>query len=211
MRTATSMLEFLNQWWQGLQAQSWLELIAVITAVLYLWLAIRENIWCWFYAFISTALSIYIFHQAALLSESLLNVFYLVMAVYGWYQWRGGQTDNHRLIQKWSLKKHLIWIVITALCVPVLGLYTQQYGAAYPFLDAFTSCFAVLTTILVAYKVFENWYYWLVIDSVSVWLFWQKELYFFTGLFVIYLIMVIIGLIQWSKSYDRQSTQTATH
>lgn len=201
------MLEFLNQWWQGLQAQSWLELIAVVTAVLYLWLAIRENIWCWFYAFISTALSIYIFHQAALLSESLLNIFYLVMAVYGWYQWRGGQTDNPRLIQKWPLQKHLLWIVVAAICVPLLGLYTRQYGAAYPFLDAFTSCFAVLTTFLVAYKVYENWYYWLVINSVSAWLFWQKELYFFTGLFVVYLIMVIFGLLNWSKSYARQTSQ----
>jgi len=136
------MLEFLSQWWQGLQALDWLELIAVITAVLYLWLAIKENIWCWFYAFINTALSIYIFHQAALLSESMLNVFYLIMAVYGWYQWRGGQNHNSRLIQKWPLKKHLLWITVTALCVPLLGLYTQQYGAAYPFLDAFTSCFA---------------------------------------------------------------------
>lgn len=205
------MPDFLILWWQGLQALDWLELIAVVTAVLYLWLAIRENIWCWFYAFISTALSIYIFHQAALLSESLLNIFYLVMAVYGWYQWRGGQTDNPRQIQKWPLKKHLLWISVTAVFVPLLGLYTQQYGAAYPYLDAFTSCFAVLTTILVAYKVFENWFYWLVIDSVSMWLFWQKELYFFTGLFAIYLIMVLIGIIQWSKSYDQQSTQTATH
>lgn len=208
IRTVPNMLEFVQNWYQGLQALTWLELIATVTAILYLWLAIKESIWCWFFAFISTALSIYIFHQVNLLSESLLNVFYLVMAVYGWYQWRGGQTHNPRQIQKWPLKKHLLWITVTALCVPFLALYTQQYGAAYPFLDAFTSCFAVLTTVLVAYKVFENWYYWLVIDSVSVWLFWQKELYFFTGLFMIYLIMIVMGIIQWSKSYDQQTTQT---
>ncbi|KAA3638359.1 MAG: nicotinamide riboside transporter PnuC [Proteobacteria bacterium] len=205
------MLEFLSQWYQDLQALKWLELIAVIAAVLYLWLAIRENIWCWFYAFISTALSIYILYQVNLLSESLLNVFYLVMAVYGWYQWRGGQNHKPRQIQKWSLKKHALWIGITAIWVPLLGLYTQQYGAAYPFIDAFTTCFAVFTTFLVAYKVFENWYYWLVINSVSVWLFWQKELYFFTGLYMIYLIMVIIGILQWSKNYARQTAQPEAH
>ncbi len=194
--------QILTAW----QAQSNLEVVAVVAAILYLVLAIRENIWCWFFAFISTAIYIYLFHSVSLLSESLLNVYYLIMAVYGWYQWQHGtQTDNHnRAIVSWPWQLHLKWIALTALMVPLLGMLMQSIGASMPYLDAFTTCFAVFATILVAHKVLENWHYWLVINVVSVYLFASKGLYLTAAMFVLYVILTVIGYFNWTKHYAAQ-------
>lgn len=193
-------LQVLAAW----EAQTQLEIVAVVTGILYLVLAIRQNIWCWFFAFISTGLYIYLFHSVSLMSESILNIYYLIMAVYGWHQWRDGNYFCQRKIVSWPLKKHLMLILIAGLCVPILGYVTSQYGAAMPYLDAFTTCFAVLTTVLVAHKVLQNWHYWMVINSVSVYLFFSKELYLTALMFCLYLVLAIFGWLNWNKSYGEQ-------
>ncbi|HHL31563.1 MAG TPA: nicotinamide riboside transporter PnuC, partial [Oceanospirillales bacterium] len=101
--------------------QSGLEIIAVVAAIVYLILVVRENIWCWFFAFISTALFIYLFYHVSLLSESILNVYYLLMAIYGWWQWSKKRNDKVLKIKSLSLKKHLIIIVVGLLLTPAIG------------------------------------------------------------------------------------------
>lgn len=109
-----------------------LETVAVVLAVAYLLLAARENIWCWACAFVSTAIYIGLFYSVALLSESLLNVFYLVMAVYGWWQWRGGGAGVNREIHCWPWRRHVLVISGTALVVPLLGLRCQPGRRGLP-------------------------------------------------------------------------------
>lgn len=202
----------MQEIWQTLIANwsdlsSW-ELLAVACSILYLVLVIKENIWCWLFAFISTSIYIVLFYKVALLSESLLNVFYLIMAVYGWQQWQNGKQKNQLSIRKWSFKKHLKLILLTAIFVPILGYAMQQQGADYAYWDALTTCFAVTTTFLVTKKIFENWYYWLIIDSISMILYWQKGLIFTTFLFGGYLILIIPGIINWQQAYRKQQSQT---
>lgn len=198
-------VQILTAW----QAQSGLEVTAVFAAIMYLILAIKENIWCWFFAFISTAIYIYLFHSVSLLSESLLNVYYLLMAVYGWYQWRNGHLNQQRSITSWSWQQHFVLILLTGALVPVLGYVMQGLGASMPYLDAFTSCFAVLATVMVAHKVLQNWHYWLVINVTSVYIFTQKELFLTAAMFVLYVILTIIGYLKWSQQYAKQSTLAA--
>ncbi|HFC30044.1 MAG TPA: nicotinamide riboside transporter PnuC, partial [Oceanospirillales bacterium] len=101
------MQDFFQKISQAFMAQSILEIIAVICATLYLILVVKENIWCWFFAFISTALFIYLFHSVSLLSESLLNIYYLIMAIYGWLQWKNKSNKKHNKIQFWHLSTHI--------------------------------------------------------------------------------------------------------
>ncbi len=192
--------QILTAW----QATSDLEKVAVVSAILYLVLAIKENIWCWLFAFISTAIYIYLFHSVSLLSESLLNVYYLVMALYGWYQWRHGNGNQERQIVSWPWRKHLVVILLTALAVPLLGYTTSHWGASMPYLDAFTTCYAVLATVMVAHKVLENWHYWLVINITSVYIFYQKELSMTAALFALYVILTVIGYFNWQRHYALQ-------
>jgi len=175
------------------------EAIAVVLAVAYLVLAAREHIACWFCAFGSTAIYVVLFHDVALLSEALLNVFYLAMAVYGYYQWRyGGERHEGLVISDRPWRWHLTVIVLTGACVPILGwVMASRFGAEYAYLDAFTTCFAVVTTWMVTRKILENWIYWFVIDSVSIYLYLQKGLLLTALLFVIYLILIIFGYRRW--------------
>ena len=185
-----------------LSALQWWEVLAVVLAVLYLLLAIRQNIWCWAAAAVSTTLYLFIMFEAKLYMESVLQVFYLAMAGYGWYQWRRGGVDHTELkVSTWPWKYHAIAVVMVLLLVFVSGELLSRYSnAALPFADSFTTWGAVIATFMVARKILENWVYWFVIDAVSVWLYLSRELYFTTALFIVYLVMIIIGYRKWRAS-----------
>ena len=193
-----------------LAAWSPAETIAVICAVLYLLLAIRENIWCWFFAGVSTAIYVWLFIVAKLYMESLLNVFYFAMAVYGWYSWRGGQSLGHELpVTKWPVRTHAVALGVIALLVAVVGGWlARNTDAAFPFIDSATTFSAMWATFLVARKVLENWWYWLVIDVVSVFIYWSRGLELTSVLFVIYIVMIPFGLYRWTRSWKASVPQT---
>lgn len=180
----------------------WWEILAVVLAVLYLLLAIRQNIWCWAAAAVSTTLYLFIMYEAKLYMESVLQLFYLAMAAYGWYQWsRGGANHSELKVSTWPGKNHAIAIVAVFLLVFISGELLSRYSsAALPFADSFTTWGAVVATYMVARKILENWIYWFVIDAVSVWLYLSRELYFTAALFVVYLLMIVIGYRKWRAS-----------
>ena len=187
------------------QAQSWsaLEAAAVGFAVLYLLLAIRQNIWCWSCAGISTAIYVYLFLDARLYMESALNVFYFAMAGYGWTVWHRGKSDEHELpVSVWRAGVHACAVsAIVVLSVTsgyLLGEYTD---AAFPYVDSMTTWAAIWATFLVARKVLENWWYWLVIDLASIFIYWSRDLQLTSILFVVYVIMIPFGLISWTRSW----------
>src|SRR5690606_26241373 len=150
------------------------EVIAVIAAVAYLLLAIRQNILCWFFALVSTAIYIALFVNAQLYMESLLNVFYFGMALYGWYAWhKGGDRESSLPVSRWPLQVHAAAIAAVVGVSMLTGALLQNYSdAAYPYVDSLTTFSAIWATFLVARKVLENWWYWLVIDVVHVFLYW---------------------------------------
>ena len=178
------------------------ELTAVMLALGYLILAIRQNIWCWFCAAISTAMYVYLFARANLYMESLLNVFYFGMAIYGWTVWRSGETDGELPVSVWPLQVHVYAvsgiIFLAAASGFLLAIFTD---AAYPYIDSATTFAAVWATFLVARKMLENWWYWLVIDVVSVFIYWTRGLEATAVLFVVYVVLIPIGLFAWTRSW----------
>jgi nicotinamide mononucleotide transporter len=190
-----------------------LEAAGVLFSVLYLVLAIRESLWCWPAAFVSSALTVAVMSGARLYSEAALNVFYAAMAVYGWYQWRyGGRTSGARElpIAVWSLQAHALAIGGSlALSLAVGWLMSRNTEAAFPYLDAFVTVSSVVTTYMVARKILENWLYWLVIDSLSLYLYWERELDLYVGLFALYLVLAAIGLVRWHRDWRAQTAVLA--
>ena len=176
---------------------------AVAFAILYLLLAIRENIWCWFCAGVSTAIYVWLFISAKLYMESLLNVFYFAMAIYGWYAWRAGRDSSHELpVTVWPLGLHVAAIIVIIVLVAVFGTWLSRYSdAAFPYVDSATTFAAVWATFLVARKVLENWWYWLLIDTVSIFIYWSRGLELTSVLFIVYVFMIPFGLIRWTRSY----------
>lgn len=182
-----------------------LEAAGVFFSVLYLVLAIRESLWCWPAAFLSSALTIVVMFGARLYSEAALNVFYAAMAIYGYYQWRyGGRASGaaELPIGVWPLRAHAVAIGGSVALSAALGwLLHAHTDAALPYVDAFVTVSSVVTTYMVARKILENWLYWLVVDSISLWLYVQRELYFYAGLFALYLVLVVIGWIRWHRDW----------
>jgi len=181
------------------------EVLAVVTALFYLVLAIRENIWCWLFAAISTAIYVYLFLIAKLYMESVLNVCYFVIAIYGWHAWYFGRTDGHKLaVVRWPIRIHAIAIFLVIGASVTSGYLLQHYSnAAFPYIDSMTTWGALWATFLVARKVLENWWYWLVIDFVLVFVYWARDLQLTALLFVIYLIMIPFGLVSWTRSWRK--------
>jgi nicotinamide mononucleotide transporter len=183
------------------------EVTAVVLAIAYLALAIRQSLWCWAAAFASTAIYLVLMYQAQLYMESGLQIFYLGMAVYGWYRWGHGPGPDHELpVTTWGGSQHARAVAAVLALSLVSGAALDAFSdAALPYLDSFTTWGAIVTTWMVARKVLENWLYWFVIDAVSIYLYFSRGLYLTALLFAIYLVMIVFGFLAWRKDLRRQA------
>ncbi len=184
------------------------EATAVALGLAYVLFAARESIWCWPCALVGTSIYIFLFWDVSLLMESALNVYYLIMAIYGWWHWTRDKPENlARLpIQRWSLKQHAITLALIAVLTLISGaLLEGRTTAVLPYLDSFTTWASVITTWMVARKVLENWLYWIVIDAASILLYLDRALYLTTALFAFYVVLAIYGWFTWRRHYVTQS------
>ncbi len=200
------MTALLDQLIEQALAFAPLEVVAVLLAIAYLVLAIRQNIWCWACAGISTAIYVWLFIDAQLYMESALNGFYFVMAIYGWTVWNSGRTNDHeKPVVVWPPRTHAFAVAAIAIASLVNGhLLTRYSDAAYPYVDSLTTWSAIWATFLVARKVLENWWYWLLIDVASIFIYWSRDLHLTALVFVIYVVMIPFGLIAWARSMREQ-------
>ncbi|RBQ30398.1 nicotinamide mononucleotide transporter [Arcobacter sp. FW59] len=181
---------------------SYFELTAVFLSILYLLLAIRQNIWCWICAFFSTLIYTILFFDSSLFMSSLLNAYYLIMSFYGFYIWKYGNKENNKVlkISSLSVKTNFKIIISLSLFSLMIGYFMKNYtNASFAYLDSFITIFALATTFMMTRKILENWIYWIFIDSASIYLYFQKEFYFTSVLFLIYTILAIFAFITWKK------------
>ena len=176
------------------------EIIAVILAIVYLILAVKQNIWCWTAWIMSSCLYCYIMYSVGLYMESGLQVFYIAMGFYGWSQWKKSKSESVYEVFTWTPIQHILSILLILFLTVSSGYLLDQFTeAALPFWDALTTWGAIVTTYMVAKKILENWVYWFVIDLISVFLFASRELYLTAFLFVSYLFIIVIGYRSWNR------------
>lgn len=195
------------------QTMHWAEAASVCFGIAYLVLAMRQHIACWPAALISTALGVYVFGDVSLPMEAALHAYYFAMAIFGWWMWsQGKQNDGHKdaagdlPIQRWPLTYHLAAIGIIIALTLISGHFIPKFiKADMPYLDAFTTWGAVITTYMVTKKILSNWVYWVVIDSLAIYLYLQKDLYLYAAQMAVYVVMACIGWIQWQRAYSEQS------
>ena len=194
-------MEASGAWSQVVAMSPW-EYVAVLLSIAYLLLAARENIWCWLCALVSTCIYVLLFWNESLLMESALNGYYIAMAVYGWWQWRGKSAKTDLAITTWPWTRHVLTVTGVVLLAGLSGkLLAENTAAAWPYVDSFTTWGAIVTTWMVAHKILENWIYWFVIDAVSIPLYIDRGLYLTAVLFVMYLVIVVFGYFSWIREY----------
>lgn len=187
----------------------WLQWSAFALNLGYVVLAARNNIWCWPVGLIGVILLFFIYVDARLFSDATLQVFYMIMSVYGWLQWRKqSESNDEKGISTWILRKHLPLLGTGLICAVLLGYFWKIYGGALPFIDALTTTFSIIATFLVAHKVLENWIYWIVIDAICIYVYWVRDIPLIAFLFVLYTLMAIYGLVSWHKMYRVQAPVT---
>ncbi len=182
------------------------ELLAVISSLLYVVLAAKENSWCWPAAIVSTVIYTVIFYDVYLWMDSILQVYYLAMAIYGWYCWNNipAQNKQAQAIQSWAFSWHIKAIALLSFISVIVGWLMANYTPTdFPYLDSATTVFAVFATYLVAKKVLENWLYWVVIDAVSIYLYIEKDLQPTAVLFILYVFIALFGYVQWQANYRK--------
>jgi nicotinamide mononucleotide transporter len=174
------------------------EVAAVLLAVIYLLLAIREHPGCWPAAILSSLIYVVLLGEQQLYMEAALQVFYVAMAVYGWWAWRPAAEGGALVVHVWPWRWHAGALLLVGLLSLASGrLLATNTAAALPYLDSSITWASLLATWMVARKVLENWLYWFAIDSLSLGVFLSRGLYLTAVLFAVYLVLIVIGYRRW--------------
>jgi len=181
-----------------------LEKIAVAAGLANVYLTVRQNIWCWPVGVVMVSLYIYIFFQAKLYSDAGLNVFFLVMQFYGWYEWTRGPVEHARSLRpvtRLSRRGGIVTIAGVLAGTVVLGTGMHQHtDAALPYPDAFTTMLSVFAQFLMTRKILENWTLWMIADVIYIGVYLIKSLYWTAGLYVVFLVLCLQGYREWKAS-----------
>ncbi|HEY6640679.1 nicotinamide riboside transporter PnuC [Povalibacter sp.] len=202
----------MNELLAQLRATSPAEAIGAAIGLAYLLLAVRRNLLCWLCAFASTAIYLVLFVRINLYMQSVLQVFYLVMAVVGFIDWRRGRTEAGDVrIRTWTLSQHLAAAALVVVATAINGWLLSGTDAVAPYVDSFVTWGSIVTTWMVARRVIENWLYWIVVDGVAAWLYFSQGLLVTTLLFVIYLGIVVRGYLVWRRDLAVQRAEAVQH
>ncbi|QHT68282.1 nicotinamide mononucleotide transporter [Rhodocytophaga rosea] len=199
------MTEFLQTTFQYLQ-QNWLEVSGVITGFICVYLNARENIWGWPMGIISCFLYIFIMYQAQFYADMWLQVVYVFLNAYGWYEWLYGGANKQALTVSHILPKEIL-ILLPAGILLIGGAYyyfDTQTDAVQPFWDSFNTAFSLVAIYLQAKKRLESWLVWITVDIIYIPLFYFRGLYPTAGLYLAYLVLAAVGYLLWRKSMLKQ-------
>ncbi len=184
-------------------AVSALDIFTSVLGVIGVWLMIRQNVWGWPVGLIQVALSGWIFYQSKLYSDTILQAVYFVLQAYGWWYWlRGGSRKTPPPITSLSSRAILVWCAGAAVLTFVHGWGMARYtDAALPWWDAFILIAGLMAQWWQARKYLECWAGWVVVNLVSVGVYWVKNLGVFSALAVVFLALAIAGHVAWRRAF----------
>jgi len=189
-------VQLANAW----RSSSWIEVAGSALALIYLALAIKQRRSCWYAAFLSSGLYVWVMFDARLYMDSLLNAYYAAMAVYGFWQWREGRDGGGLSVTHWRALRHVAGCAGVLILSLVTAFFLRRFtAAAWPFVDSMVTWASVFATFLASRKVYENWHWWLVIDSIELCVFYNRRLYLTMLLFGVYLVLIVVGMRAWSR------------
>ena len=181
---------------------STIEIIAVLLGVANILLVAQRSIWNFPVALVMVTLYARIFWDAKLYSDAGLQGFFFAVNLYGWWSWHAHKTDTGKVaVERLTRAALAAWI--SGSIIAVLGWGTvmaRLTDASLPYADASVAMLSVAAQLLLTWRKLENWYWWIVVNIVSVGLYAVKGLYLTTGLYMLFLILAFWGLRNWRKS-----------
>jgi nicotinamide mononucleotide transporter len=191
------IIHTLHNWWQH---QTLLEIAGVITGLLCVYLAAKNNIWNWPFAAISVIIYIFIFFEARLLADMGLQFYFLGMNIYGWWYW-SQRAPSEKKIPVARIKKSEAGLSVVAIVVFtfILGSLLKYTTASFPYLDSFCTACSLVAQVFLARKVLENWLIWIFVDIIYVGVYTFKDLHLTALMYAVYVAIALMGYIDWRK------------
>ena len=178
-----------------------IEFASSATCVVSIWLNTKRNSIGWPIGLISVTLASWVYLSSGLLAECGLQVFYFLSGIYGWWQWETGKSNEGALLVM-KIPVSSLWISLLTGLVGfglLFGFLTTINRSSQPFLDSLITAFSIVAQIWLARRWIENWILWILINLVSICLYVHKELWFFSALYGILLLLAMKGYFDWKK------------
>lgn len=197
---------------------SYLEFFGTVLNIITVWLCARKSVWNWPIGIAAVVLFGVLFYQIQLYSDFLEQVYYFLTGFWGWWVWsrlgKGSKDEGGaETISRNTLGENAAWGVALVIGTLVLGAFMARIdtifpqwfpeAASFPYLDAFTTVASFIAQILLIRQRLENWYLWIAVDIIGVWLYYEKEVKFVSVLYFIFLIIATSGLIRWQRKWQQ--------
>lgn len=187
---------------------NYVEIIGATLGLIFLFLEIKENVWLWPVGLLSSVFYVAIFFSAKFYADMGLQVYYVLISIYGWYKWWRGSKNSEeddlpivRLNARLAMMLAVVTLLIFVGIAEVLKRYTDS---PVPYWDSFISSLSIVATWMLAKKIIEMWWIWVIANFVSLCLYFWKGLYPSVVLFFFYTVMSFAGYYAWRKKFAEQ-------
>jgi nicotinamide mononucleotide transporter len=179
-----------------------IEIIAVLLGLANIILIIRRSVWNFPFGIVMVALYFWIFREAKLYSDAGLQIFFVVVNLYGWWSWNRTKADAGAIaVRRLSPLAYAGWIAGSIAAIAAWGYFMgANTDASYPYWDASVAMLSVAGQILMTRRFAENWHYWIIVNLISIPLYIAKDLHLTAGLYGLFLILAIAGLVEWRRA-----------
>jgi nicotinamide mononucleotide transporter len=201
-------------------SNNYIEVFGAVTGIIYVFLEIRQTIWLWPVGIITSAVYIWVFFTSKFYADMSLQGYYLVISILGWYWWakgtgqsaqgtrnnEAGEENETLQVTRLKLRTGVILSVVFILIYAIMWLVlTRLTDSPVPVRDSFITSLSIVATWMLARKIYEHWFLWIVVNFVSAVLFLTRGLYPTVILYIVYGIMSFAGLVAWKKTIPHPS------
>jgi nicotinamide mononucleotide transporter len=194
----------------GWLVANWLELLAVSWGIVTVWLTVKQNIWCWPAGSLSNLLFTVIFFREKLYADMALQVIYIGLNAYGWYEWLyGGRGKTPLPVSRTPGRMRLVLGGIAAASITGLTFALLQTDAALPFWDAATTILSLIAQYMLAKKWIENWGVWITVNVLYIGIYAFKGLYFTSAQQLVFICLSGLGFVAWRRELNASRSMTS--
>jgi nicotinamide mononucleotide transporter len=191
--TANVIAQFLRE--------HWLELAGWSTTLVGIWLTTRRNLLCWPITLAADVLYLVVFYQARLLSDSLLQAFFVVFTLYGWWNWwRGVREEGEVRVVPLPARSLVLALVAGAAGTVLLGVVAKRLNASLPYMDAALASYSLVGSWWQARKHIANWWLWIVVNLFYIGEYIYKDLWPTAVLYALLVLLAVVGLRDWRRA-----------
>lgn len=182
-----------------------LQIVGIILGLLYLWLEYKAHIGLWIVGLIMPCIHGYLYFISGLYADCAMNGYYILAGIYGWIVWaKGTKTDNLKQEQNQICHTplHLLPKIISTYILVHIAIYfflVELTNSTVPFGDSLTTALSIIAMWMLSRKFVEQWLVWIVVDAITVGLYFYKDIPYTAGLYALYTILAFVGYLRWKK------------